>query len=105
MEAVTLFFEVTAMSIIAIVLIIAVRAFLVHRFITNIITKATWFIIEDYESQNATDDKNIERHRNTSRRIQLMKRLDFVEVFFSTKPLKASSWYTDEEMEFMGLNN
>lgn len=105
MEAVTLFFEVTAMSIIAIVLIIAVRIFLVHRFITNIITKATWFIIEDYKNQNITDDENTERRRNTSRRIHLMKRLDFEEVFFSTKPLKASSWYTDEEIEFMGLND
>ena len=105
MEAVTLFFEVTAMSIIAIMLIIAVRIFLVHRFITKIITKVTLHIIEDYNNQDITEDEKIERHRNTSRKISLMRRLDFVEVFCSTKPLKVSSWYTEEEIDFMGIND
>lgn len=105
MEAVTLFFKIVALSIISITLIIGVRGFLVDRFITKIITKVTLLIIEDYSNEDITEAEKIERHRNTSRKISLIKRLDFVEVFCSTKPLKASSWYTDEELEFMGLND
>ena len=104
MEALTLFFKTIGLSIVAIAVIIALRHFHVLHFRLKTIRKIVETIIEDTDNNQHSDESKFCAKLRTEKRVSLMSRLEYEELFFSTKPLKASSWYTEEEMEFLGLN-